>query len=137
MGKMIFHKTGVVVLALLVLFSTFSFTISAHYCGNTLVDISLFSKADNCGMELPRSTDKESITKKPCCSDETIVFEGSEELLKSSLGLSQEQQVFVATFVYTHLALLESAEIAPGPYEGYPPPLLVHDIQLLDEVFLI
>lgn len=36
------------VLALLVLFSTFSFTVEKHYCGDYLVDVSYLGKADTC-----------------------------------------------------------------------------------------
>ena len=42
-------------MALLVLFSTFSFTLASHYCGDVLVDSSLFGKVETCGMEVQKT----------------------------------------------------------------------------------
>lgn len=38
-------------MALLVFLSTLSFTIESHYCGDVLVDTSMFDAVDTCGME--------------------------------------------------------------------------------------
>ena len=35
-------------MALFVLFSTFSFTVEKHYCGEFLMDVSFTGAADNC-----------------------------------------------------------------------------------------
>ena len=68
-------------MAFVVLFSTMSFTINMHYCGNTLVDTAIFKKAKNCGMDMQNSTTKEcSMTKKNCCSDKQIFVDGQDEL---------------------------------------------------------
>lgn len=49
--KQIFNKTVALFLAFVVLFSTMSFTIDMHFCGNTLVETAIFHKAKGCGME--------------------------------------------------------------------------------------
>jgi len=49
--KKTLHKSASVILAFIVLLSTFSFTIASHYCGEELVSISVFSDSEGCGEE--------------------------------------------------------------------------------------
>lgn len=58
-------------MALLVLFYTFSFSISEHYCGDNLVDCSLFSEAESCYMEMDKTLSFEGsrVQKNKCCKD--------------------------------------------------------------------
>tara|TARA_R110002033_G_scaffold155892_1_gene192145 strand:+ start:131 stop:289 length:159 start_codon:yes stop_codon:yes gene_type:complete len=42
-----FYKIASFLMALLVLFSTFSFTVDKHFCGNTLVDTAVFGKGES------------------------------------------------------------------------------------------
>lgn len=132
-------KIGAIFMALVVLFSTMSFTISEHYCGDILVDSALFSKAVSCGMEIqnPGPTKDCSIQKENCCSDEIKQIEGQSELQTQVLDLTFDQQVFVASFVYTYINLFEGLSNNIIPFKNYTPPLLVRDIQVLDNVFLI
>ena len=46
----VFHKIMSLVMAFVVLFSTMSFTVNMHYCGDTLVETAIFQKAKGCGM---------------------------------------------------------------------------------------
>ena len=127
-----------VCMAVVVLFSTTSFTMHMHYCGDTLVDKSYFVKAESCGMETPGPvlpSDCETV-KKDCCSEDQLTFEGQDEL-KPSHELSLKQQVFVATFVGAYLNLFESAEKSPDFGKHYLPPPLIKSIYKLDEVYLI
>lgn len=70
--KQFFHKIMASTMALVVLFSTLSFTVGMHYCGDVLVDTSMFHTAETCGMEMEKTvtTSECSNTKKNCCSDE-------------------------------------------------------------------
>jgi len=137
--KQLIKKTGAVLMAFVVLFSTMSFTISEHYCGEMLVDTSLFSKAESCGMEMQKPAPIEgcSIQKDSCCSDVVIQFDGQSELEVDFSSLNLEQQVFVALFIDSYLNLFEGLDNNIVPFKYYSPPLLVKDIQILDEVFLI
>lgn len=115
------------------LFSTVSFTIEKHYCGDTLVDVSLFAEAEKCGME-----NMEMAQKKPCCKDEVDVVKGQDELKLSSFEeLDFEQQHFITAFVYTYINGFESLPKQTIPHKDYSPPNLVADIQVLDQVFII
>ncbi len=136
--KQFIHKIASVLMAFVVLFSTMSFTIDMHYCGDTLVDTSVFSKAESCGMEsMETSTCESPELKKKCCSEEQISFEGENELQLTFEDLNFEQQVFISSFIYTYINLFEGLEENIIPLQDYSPPLVVKDIQLLDEVYLI
>ena len=125
-------------MAFIVLFSTLSFTIDMHYCGNTLVDTAIFKKAKNCGMEMQNSTTKEcSMTKKNCCSDKQIFVDGQDELKVSFDTLSFEQQQFVVSFIYTYINLFEGFNEEINSFQEYKPPLVVRQLYKLDETYLI
>lgn len=127
-------------MALVVMFSTMSFTINSHFCGDTLVSTSYFSEAKTCGMEKSQDTNTKecSIAKKNCCKDVTQLIEGQDDLKKSTFdSLSYDQQLFVATFYYSYINLFEGLHNKVIPFKDYAPPLVVKDIHVLDEVYLI
>ncbi|WP_408033184.1 HYC_CC_PP family protein [Tenacibaculum xiamenense] len=127
-------------MALVVLFSTMSFTYDLHFCGDTLVDMALFSKAKSCGMEKAvelKTADNCSVSKKGCCTDKQVFVEGQSELKQSFDNLTFEQQLFVTSYVYAYINLFEVLHNKVIPFKNYSPPNVVKDIQLLDEVFLI
>ena len=134
--KQVFHKITSMLMALVVLFSTMSFTITKHYCGDTLVDTSIFDKASTCGMESQVSSDC-SVLKIDCCSDEQIAVDGQDELRLSIDKISFEQQVFIASFVYTYNNLFEGLDNNISSYEDYEPPLVIKQIYKFDETYLI
>lgn len=137
--KQLLRKISAIMMAFVVLFSTMSFTLSEHYCGHKLVDIGLFSKAESCGMEvqMPSSSKDCDLKKSDCCNDEVKQFTGQNELNTSFSSLNFEQQVFVASFVYTYVNLFEGLKVNIVPFKYYTPPLLVTDIHVLDQTFLI
>ena len=137
MIKQFIHKVFSISLAVLVLFSTVSFTIEKHFCGNTLVDVSLFTEADKCKMEA-LEIELEKITKKPCCKDTVDLIEGQDELnISSNDSFKLVNNLFAATFVFTYLNLYEELQNQIIPHKDYSPPNLVFDRQVLDQVFLI
>jgi hypothetical protein len=137
--KQSFNKILAILMAFVVLFSTMSFTISEHFCGDHLVDSALFSKAESCGMEMqnPSPTKDCSINKDNCCSDVLKQFEGQTNLKTDLSNLTFEQQVFVTSFIYSYVNLFEGLDQNIIPFKNYSPPFIVRDIQTLDEVFLI
>ena len=125
-------------MALVVLFTTMSFTIDMHYCGNTLVEAAIFHKAKGCGMEMQKPSTKScSITLKNCCTDKQMIFDGHDELQLSFHTLSFEQKQFFASFIYTYINLFEGVEEEVNSYRDYIPPLVVREIYKLDETYLI
>jgi len=125
-------------LAFLVLFSTLSFTVDKHYCGNSLVDVAVFSSTKGCGMENTVNTDcPDTSLQKKCCDDEEISFQGQKEITVTIDDLTIDQQLFLVSYVYSYINLFEGLKENIIPFKNYSSPLVVKDIQLLDQTFLI
>ena len=137
--KKVFYKISSACLALIVLLSTVSFTVDSHYCGDTLVDSSLFGHVETCGMEVQQQSPSSEcdISKKDCCSDEQVIVEGQDTLKTSFDKLDKDQQLFVAAFIHTYINLFFESQEDFNSYRDYTPPPLVRDIQVLDQTFLI
>jgi len=137
--KKTFYKILSFCMALLVFLSTLSFTVESHYCGGILVDSSMFGHVETCGMEVQQkpSSSECNILKSDCCNDEQLIFDGQDDLKTSFENFEKEQQLFVATFLYSYINLFEESQRNINSFRDYSPPLLVRDIQVLDQTFLI
>ena len=126
-------------MAFLVLFSTMSFSVNMHYCMGNLAEVSIFKSSNTCAMQMEGDHEVVicPITKKQCCEDETITFEGQDNLKVSFEKLSLAQQQFVVAYTYVYINLFEGLEQQVVPFDDYSPPLLVTDILLIDQTFLI
>ena len=120
-------------MALLVLFSTVSFTIEKHFCGDVLVDVSMFVQAEKCEMGA-----LEMLQQKPCCKDEIDLVQGQDELKVASFDdLDFDEQQVIAAFICSYLIGFKSLPKETIPHKNYSPPNLIADIQVLDQVFII
>ena len=137
--KKSFLKISSVLIACMVLFSTTSFAINEHYCGDDLVDSSLFSKAQSCSLDMEISSSIEGCTmqKDNCCKDLVIQIEGQNELISLSSDLNFEQKVFIASFVYSYINLFEELTNKKVNFKDYTKPLVDTDLQVLFQTFLI
>jgi len=135
--KRIFQKITSSLMALLVLVSTFSFTVDKHYCGSLLVDQAVFAKATSCGMEMHSSSEKMMMDEENCCSNQNITVEGQDQLKLSFSSLEFDQQVFFTAFSFSYINLFEGLPQQIIPYKNYTPPLIVKDIPVLNDTFLI
>jgi hypothetical protein len=127
-----------IIMAFVVLFSTLSFTVNRHYCGDTLVETAVFYKAKGCGMEMQKPSNQGcSITKKNCCNDEQLVVDGQDELQLQVNTITLEQQVFLTSFIYTYSNLFEISEENVTSFEVYRPPLVIRQLYKIDETYLI
>ncbi|XRE43948.1 hypothetical protein ACIVBQ_002152 [Tenacibaculum discolor] len=138
--KKAFGKIASILMSFVVLLSTMSFTVNSHFCGDMLVGTSYFVKAESCGMEMKQESKPEecSVIKKNCCQDVASVVEGQDNLKLTSLDqLSLDQQVFIASFYYSYINLFEGIHNKVIPFKDYTPPLVIKDIHVLDEVYLI
>jgi hypothetical protein len=125
-------------MAFVVLFSTMSFTVDMHFCGDVLVDSSMLNSAESCGMETQNFSNEECITiKKNCCDDKQIVVAGQDELQIAFDTLSFKQQKFITSFVYAFINPFDGVQNNNNSYKDYKSPLVVKDIQKLDETYLI
>lgn len=128
-------------MALIVLFSTMSFSLDMHYCGDHLVDFSFAEKVDTCMMKAEMSKTSSSCEvmemEMDCCTDVEVVVEGQDDLKISFDQLTFDQQVFVASFVYSYISRFEVFDNDVVPFKDYAPPPLIRDVQILDQTFLI
>lgn len=137
MVKQIAYKLFSLSLALLVLLSTVSLKVEKHYCGNKLIDISIFDVVQKCGMETS-NLQQEVITTKKCCKDVVEVVEGQDELRINDFDdVEKSLQGFAAILTYSFESIYTKLPKKIIPHEHYTPPNLVYNIQLLDSVFLI
>ncbi len=74
--RAIMHKSGAILMSLLLLFSTLSFTVDMHFCGHSLVDLKVFERADTCGM----SMSSDAMQEMGCCTDVEIQVDGRQDL---------------------------------------------------------
>ena len=136
--KQIFHKIMSLTMAFVVLFSTMSFTVNMHYCGDNLVEIAIFHNAKGCGMEMDKpSSDSCSTAKKNCCDDKQFVVDGQDELQIQVDKVTFEQQVFIDSFVYTYINLFEGLDNNVSSYKEYKPPLVIRQLYKINETYLI
>ena len=131
----VLYKIFSTFLAVLVLVSTLSFTVEKHFCGGHLVDSAIFSNAKKCG-----GMDAEELdyVKKPCCEDTVDIIEGQDELtVKDFQELNKDTYIALVSYVYGYTCLFETLAKPKVPHKNYKPPLIIEDIQVLDETFLI
>lgn len=132
-------KISSIFLSVILLLSTFSVTISQHYCGSYLVDSSIVKKADSCKMEMTEGSEQSACSKmkKDCCSDLEFSIDGQDELKIVSEEFSHSNQFIASLFLLTYINLFEGLEENEYLNSEYPPPLIVRTIFKLDETYLI
>jgi hypothetical protein len=129
------HNGFSLFLAFLVLFSTLSFTIEKHYCGEHLVDTAIFSDAKKCGGMDAEDT---IYAKKPCCKDTVDIIEGQDELTaKDFQSFDKDAYFTLVSYVYRYTYLFETLDKPIIPHKNYAPPNIIKDIHILDETYLI
>ena len=124
-------------LSALVLLSTLSWSVEKHLCMGRVMDIAFFHQADDCGMQDVMEIMGEASADNHCCDDESFTIEGQDDLNISWDDIDIDGQRFLVAFSYSYLNLLSiplDTKVIPTTY---PPPILVHDLNLLHEVYLI
>ena len=133
--KNIVIKISSIILAFSVLFSTFSFTVEKHYCGDFLVDISYVGQVDGCGMEKSSSINE---FKKKCCRDEVHKIDGQDKLQNSNFAsLNLKGQYAINSFLYNEKDLAAEEESKKLLLIDFSPPDTSKDYQVSHQIFLI
>jgi hypothetical protein len=130
-----------VILAVLVLVSSSSFTVNMHLCGGELQSVSIIEDAASCPMEvqLPPCHRNMAKQKSDCCQDSHLAFEGKDfnyafKEFKDVITSGSEVSVilpYIMEVVETEL-VLTAADFLP-----YKPPIVQRDIPVLIQSFLI
>ncbi len=132
-----------VAMAMFVFISTLSISIEKRYCGDHLVDVSIFTDVEKCGMEvaekgLDTSDESSLLLTQSCCKDVVNFVEGQDELsLEKTMELNQNQKVFILSFAAVFSGLFDIETQNHSPFVPYSHSKFVKDIQALNQVFLI
>jgi len=136
--KKVFQKILTSGLATIVLLSTFSYSVSKHYCLNRLVDTSFLTKAESCTPVNSAIDDCESFKAvKSCCDNEHILVEGLDNFhfekyvqLEFDVDYSYSPQIFD----FKKIILVAKRKTL---YFSYKPPPFYKSIYQLNESYLI
>ena len=133
--KEILLKISSFTLAFLVLFSTFSFTVEKHFCGDFLIDTSYLGEAQVCNDDIKPDL---SIETKKCCKDEVQSFEGQDELQLTDFDkISFENQQFLTAYFTSYKALFSKSQLEKSLLKNVPPPEIFQNYQVTYQSFLI
>ncbi|MGY5848344.1 HYC_CC_PP family protein [Salegentibacter sp. HM20] len=135
--KALLLKISSIILTFLMFFSTVSFTVDKHFCCDELMDLAIFSSAENCGMESHDHGDENTIVGKECCENHQTFIQGQDELLNINNFVDLEQVVFITTFTLSYFNLFNESSEQIVPFKNYNAPFLVQEIHILNETYLI
>jgi len=126
-------------MAWLMLFSSSTFAMNLHFCGDELAGVSFGDLEMICEMTTHHSPERDDCKfhKKNCCHTQKFIKNGANELQNGEKSLMPHQQVFAAAFVLSYVSLFQEQSQKDAPFKNYIPPLLVKDIHVLHETFLI
>jgi len=123
------------ILSLTVVLSSMSFTVDKHYCGDVLVEVSYFGKAEGCCDV--KQDNQHSQKKKNCCSNETEFIASTTFDKEKLLVLTPKDVQFLVFHLYSYINLYQEVTTEKKFYKDFSPPDLVEDIHVLHETFLI
>ena len=136
--NVIVRKISTTLLSFIVLFSSMSFAIDEHYCGNNLMDVSYFGDADNCGAEEVAMNSRTSLIKQNnCCKDETTLLESSIFNKEKFINLQHVDAEVLFFKANSYLGAYKYIAIEIEYYTDFSPPDIAQDFQVLHQVFLI
>jgi hypothetical protein len=134
----IVRKISTTLLSFVVLFSSMSFTIDEHYCGNNLMDVSYFGDADNCGAEEVAMNSRTSLIKQNnCCKEETTLLESSIFNKEKFINLQHVDAEVLFFQANSYFGTYKDIAIEIEYYTNFSPPDIAQDIQVLHQAFLI
>ncbi|MFD2552363.1 hypothetical protein ACFSQP_11090 [Bizionia sediminis] len=133
MKKAKLYKFLSATMALLVLFSTVSFTVEKHFCGDVLIDAAVFHEPEKC-----QSDSYLAKAAMDCCTDTVDVVQGQDELsFKSDQDVVFESLVFLATLSNLYVTQVDSTFTQKFSHQQYQSPSLYRNLLVQYQVFLI
>lgn len=139
-----FRKISALLLSVLVLLGSTSFTVNMHFCMEQMESIAFFNDAPECDMtaQVPPCHKKDNPTEggpqdvDGCCEDRTNLVEGLDELKEAGSVSMPNLQIFAVLYTivfYSPNSLL----LEDYNYNSYFAPMLERDIPILVQSFLI
>lgn len=133
--KQQFKKITTTLLAFTVLFSTFSFTVEKHFCGDFLIDVAVLGNLEVCLTDISADS---SIKMKKCCKDEVQKIEGQDEL---QLAKVEKTTFKTLEFLITYVVSCKNTVVRYPQkntfYNGISPPGIALDYQVAYQTFIV
>lgn len=129
-------------LSLILVFSTVSFAVEKHECGGEITDIAVFGDSEKCAptMEMDdcelHSHKSLSFNKQTCCKDLTQIVQSNLVVEKTAKSMNIQKVEFVKPLEIS-VKLFEGLQENIIPFKNYSPPILVTNISILHQTFLI
>ena len=145
------YRPIALLMALLLLTSSVSFAVDMHFCKGELKSISFWGKAPSCHEQVAAKVSchhhrkmmaekgEAALEKSNCCDNRTVQVEADHERQTQTameLELNPSLQYFLMAYT---VSLLPAEDIARtlAPYLNYKPPLILRDIPVLNQSFLL
>ena len=126
-----FRKITHILIATLLLITTMGFSVSKHYCGTSLIEISINSVAEPCCGDVETSG---------CCHDETEYFQFDEDFVSSviieNIQITDNDILFPLTIIYI-LNASEEVQKDILNFAESPPPTKLQTKLSLFQTYLI
>jgi len=150
--KEVFYKIASFLLSFIVIFSTLSFSVETHFCGDDVVDTSFFGNANACETDddhnndchndchvdlFEKHEDKFSNSHSNCCTNETLFIEGSNFTTDSSKFDSDVDDLFLNDFQKYSFTTNTYINKNECNHKYYIPPILNYNYQVIFQSFLI
>ena len=150
--KKVFYKIASIVLSFIVIFSTLSFGIATHFCGNEPVAVSYFGDANSCSTDQADSCcddDKrlnttlhdtltcadDHISETPCCTNEKSSVDGANFI--NDITTNKLAKLQLAVLPVTNMLITNYKTTKFYNLHTYKPPILKYNFQVSFQSFLI
>ncbi len=131
------YKILALILAVIVLFSSFSFTIEKHICLDEVTVSSHGNTDSHCEMDFGDcESNKSDEPSDECCFDNQVLIIGNQNVKIISQKIEVSQAKFVLAYAYTYLNLFQDKKEI-NSFLDFSPPIVDKDYQVLYQSFLI
>ncbi len=145
------YRFFAITMASLMLLTSISFMVDVHFCGDRLVTVNFFGKAQTCHEMIDAAPDCPnheqmvtahadcSVDGEDCCHNESLHFEADQDRQIQLIDFNSNQSLlqFVIAYVnVSHFATIK-ATTEKSAYAQYRPPLISRDYSVLFQSFLI
>ena len=149
------YRLVALMMAFLMFFTSVGFAMDMHYCGGELKSVSFFGKAKTChdmagDNETPMMKDclhhKKMMAEKKgcseernCCSNKTVHLQSdqNQEIQTNDFAVIKELKQFVIAYVAVFFLSDFNIESDSASYSQYKSPLILRDIPVLTQSFLL
>ena len=129
------------IMAALMFFTSVGFVVDMHYCSGELRSISFDGKAKTCheGVGNDEAPVKDSSEDRGCCSNKSmhIQFDQDQKLQITDIEVGREFKQFVIAYVAVFFLNHLNIECNAASYTQYKSPLILRDIPVLIQSFLL